>query len=106
MALFEKIFDKFHEWRYTHIKERPFMIFVSFLVGVCTATAAYIIKHLIHFIQNFLTHNATITGANYSYLIYPVIGLLLASLYVKYIVKDDISHGITKVLFAISQRKA
>ena len=106
MASLEKIFDKIHEWRCSHIKERPFMIFVAFLVGVCTATAAYIIKHLIHFIQNFLTQNATITGANYFYLIYPVIGLLLASLYVRYFVKDDISHGITKVLFAISQRKS
>ena len=45
-------------------------------------------------------------GANYWLLIYPVIGILLAGLFVKYIVRDDISHGVTKILFAISQKKS
>ncbi len=43
---------------------------------------------------------------NYLYLLYPVIGILLAGLFVKYIVRDDISHGVTKILYAISQRKS
>ena len=43
---------------------------------------------------------------NYLYLLYPVLGILLAGLFVKYIVRDDISHGVTKILYAISQRKS
>ena len=60
---------------------------------------------MIHFIQTFLTNNFSSTGANYLYLIYPVVGIFLTGLFVRYIVKDDISHGVTKILYAISKRK-
>ena len=64
------------------------------------------LKSIIHFIQHLLTGNFNQDGANYLYLLYPVIGILLAGLFVKYIVRDDISHGVTKILYAISQRKS
>jgi len=57
-------------------------------------------------IQLFLTSHVDVTQANYFYLIYPIIGILLAGLFVKYIVKDDIGHGVTKILYAISQRRS
>ena len=93
-------------WRDRHIKEKHFILIVSFLVGICTAAAAIILKSIIHFIQHLLTGNFNQDGANYLYLLYPVIGILLAGLFVKYIVRDDISHGVTKILYAISQRKS
>ncbi len=82
------------------------MLFVCLIVGVLTALASYVLKQSVHFIQSFLTHNFQESGANYLYLLYPVIGILIAGLFVRYIVKDDISHGITKVLYAISTRKS
>ena len=85
-------------WRETHIKEKQFILLLSFVVGVCTACAALILKFLIHLIQNFLTDNFNATEANYLYLVYPVAGILLAGLFVRNIVKDDISHGVTKIL--------
>lgn len=106
MRFISEKFDQFLRWRSSHIKERPFMLFVAFLVGICAALAAYIIKSSVHFIQTLLTHHFSLTGANYLYLIYPAVGLLLAGLFVKYIIRDDIGHGVTKVLYAISQRKS
>ena len=100
------VYNNFLVWKSKSIKPNQFLIFVSFLIGILTAFAAYILKTLIHFIQNFLTSNFADTEANYLYLIYPVIGIFLAGLFVKYVVKDDISHGITKILYAISQRKS
>lgn len=102
----KKLYDKFLQWRSANIKERHFMLFVCLIVGVFTALASYALKQSVHFIQSFLTHNFQESGANYLYLLYPVIGILIAGLFVKYIVKDDISHGITKVLYAISTRKS
>lgn len=102
----KKISQNISIWRSKYIKENHFLIFVSFLVGILTAVAALILKSLIHLIQHLLTDNLSISHANYMYLIYPVVGILLAGLYVKYIVKDDISHGVTKILYAISQRKS
>ena len=102
----EGFFYRLLLWRDKHIKEKHFILIVSFLVGICTAAAAIILKSIIHFIQHILTGNFNQDGANYLYLLYPVIGILLAGLFVKYIVRDDISHGVTKILYAISQRKS
>ena len=93
-------------WREKHINEHNFVLFLSFVIGICTAAAALILKYLIHLIQNLLTSHFDADGANYLYLIYPIIGILLAGLYVRYIVKDDISHGVTRILYAISQKKS
>ena len=92
-------------WRERNIKEKRFILILSFLVGIFTAFAALILKMLIHWIQNFLTENFDTTEANYLYLVYPVVGIFLAGLFVRYIVKDDISHGVTKILYAISRRQ-
>lgn len=102
----KKIFNQMLLWRDSHIKERHFLLFVSFLVGITTALAAWLLKSSIHFFQVFLTENFSRENFNFSYLLFPIVGILIASLYVKYVVKDDISHGVTKILFAISQRKS
>ena len=93
-------------WREKNIKEKNFILILSFIIGILAAGAALILKYLIHFIQNLLTEHFSISDANYLYLVYPIIGILLSGLYVRYIVKDDISHGITRILYAISQRKS
>ncbi|MDR0395315.1 MAG: chloride channel protein [Tannerella sp.] len=99
------MFYKFLLWRQKYIKERNFILIISFIVGIGSALAAILLKNTIHFIQHLLTSNLQ-EGANYWLLIYPVAGILLSGLFVKYIVRDDISHGVTKILFAISQRKS
>lgn len=101
-----EVYNRIHLWRKENIKERHFLLFTCFIVGILTALAAYLLKLAIHFIELFLTNNFSQTGANYLYLVYPIIGILLAGLFVKYWVKDDISHGVTKILFSISQRKS
>ena len=92
-------------WRENNIKEKQFILILSFMVGVLTAYAALILKFFIHTVKDFLTDNFDTTEANYLYLVYPVIGIFLCSLFVRYIVKDDISHGVTKILYAISRRQ-
>jgi CIC family chloride channel protein len=93
-------------WREHNIKERQFILILSFIVGVFASIAAYLLKSTIHFIQMLLTESFSRYHVNYWYLVFPAIGLILASLFVRYIVKDDISHGVTRILYAISQRKS
>jgi CIC family chloride channel protein len=92
-------------WREKHINERTFVLIISFFVGLGAAFAAIVLKNSIHLLQSLLTSNLQ-EGANYLLLLYPVAGILLSGLFVKFIVRDDISHGVTKILFAISQRKS
>ncbi len=93
-------------WREKHINEHNFVLFLSFVIGLCTGMVALLLKFLIHFIQDLLTSHFHVAEANYLYLLYPIVGILLAGLYVRYIVKDDISHGVTRILYAISQKKS
>ena len=101
----KSLFQQFLLWREKNIKEKQFILVLSFLVGIFTAITALILKVLIHWIQNFLTNNFNTTEANYLYLVYPVVGIFLAGLFVRRVVKDDISHGVTKILYAISRRQ-
>ena len=101
----ESWLQRFITWREKNIKEKQFILILSFLVGILTATAALVLKMLIHYIQGFLTENFDTTEANYLYLVYPVVGIFLAGLFVRRVVRDDISHGVTKILYAISRRQ-
>ena len=93
-------------WRELHIKQRQFILILSFFVGIFSSIAAFLLKTAIHLIQTLLTENFSRTNVNYLYLIFPVVGIFLASLFVRYIVKDNISHGVTRILYALSQRKS
>lgn len=97
---------RFLRWREKHIPERVLVVGLAFLTGVACSIAAATLKGTIGLIQNAVMSFNGLTQFNYSYLITPIIGILLSGLFVKYIVKDDIGHGISKILFAVSQRKS
>lgn len=96
----------FLQWREKHIKEKTFVLFLSLLVGIAGGLAAMLLKYLIHLISGTLTAKVQINAGNYLFIILPAIGVILAALYVRYAVKDNISHGVTRVLYAISQNKS
>ena len=93
-------------WREKHVKEKTFVIILALIVGIFCGFAALVLKSLIHYISSALTAHMSITGGNYLYLLYPVIGILLTAIYVRFVVRDNISHGVTRVLYAISQNKS
>lgn len=97
---------RFVIWREHHIKEKNFLVILSLIVGVICGAAAQLLKYLIHLIGTTLTSQISPTTANYLYLVYPLVGIMITVLFVKYVVKDNISHGVTKVLYAISRRKS
>ena len=101
-------FLKFLAWRERHIKEKNFVIFLSFLVGIFGGLAAMALKWLIHTIGSIVIGwGADIhAGFNISYILAPAIGIVIVALFVRYVVRDDISHGVTQVLYAISQKKS
>ena len=92
-------------WTQRHLSPKQFIIFLSLLVGVGAALAAQALKLLIHEIERLLTSQFDVTQANWLFLVYPVIGIYLTALFIKYIVRDDIGHGVTKILYALSRRQ-
>ena len=82
------------------------MVLLSFIVGLGCGFAALLLKTLIKYIQHGITFWFNKPSDAYLYLIYPGIGMLLSFLFVKYVVKSDISHGVTKVLLAVSRNES
>ena len=98
--------QRLHQWRVEHISEKMFMIILALIVGFFAAVAAFVLHWIINQIVLLLTSSFDRTGANWLYLVYPVVGIYLTSLFVRYIVKDNISHGITRILYAISSNRS
>ena len=90
-------------WRRRHLSDKNFVLLISFFVGIFTACAGLL---LIGQIEHLLTQEFVVEGANWLYLVYPVVGIWLTMLFIKYIVRDDIGHGVTKILFAIARKKS
>ena len=94
------------EWRTKHISDRHFVLILSFFVGLFSAIAAFLLHKFIKLIAHALISRFDVSTFNWLYLVFPVVGILLTSLFVRYVVKDDISHGITRILYAISAKRS
>ena len=88
------------------LPERDGMMILSVFVGISCGLAAVLLKVSIEFIHHSIT--SWFDGVAYSalYLVYPGLGMLIAMLFVRYVVKDNIGHGVTKVLVAVSKNES
>ena len=100
------LLEKVVTWREKHVSDRQFTLLLSFFVGLFSAVAAFVLHTLIHQIQHLLRSGFKMESSNWLYLVFPVVGIYLTYLFVKYVVKDNISHGITRVLYAISSKRS
>ena len=98
--------SRFDVWRQNHISDRELVLVLAFAIGFLASLAAYILHIIIGQIEELVTSGFHVMTINWLYLLYPVIGIWLTSLFVKYIVRDNISHGITRVLYAISTKQS
>ena len=85
------------------LSEKTKLLLLAVLVGLLCGCAAILLKTLIHWIQTGLTSWFRGPMDGMLLLLYPGVGMLLSLLFVRYLLKDDISHGVTKVLQAVSQ---
>ena len=100
------MFTKILAWKEKLLTDRQMLLILAFIIGILASFAAYILHTLIHQIQAILTEGFEINSFNWLYLVFPVIGIYLTSLFVRYVVRDNISHGITRILYAISSKRS
>ena len=101
-----RFLSRFEVWRQKHVSDRELVLVLAFAIGFLASLAAYILHIIIGQIEELVTSGFHVMTINWLYLLYPVIGIWLTSLFVKYIVRDNISHGITRVLYAISTKQS
>lgn len=92
-------------WRAKHISHRQFVYILSIVIGFTSGVGAVVLKNLTHFIQHLLEGKLIKYYHHAFYFLFPIIGLSLVYLIIKYIIRNKVSHGIPSTLFAISKRK-
>ena len=88
------------------MQESKMLLILAFFTGLLSGFAAVLLKHLIHFFEWILRGWFNTPADSFLYLLYPGVGMLLSLLVVRYLVKDDIGHGVTKVLLAVSKNES
>lgn len=106
MLKLEGIMVKFLVWRIKHISNRNFVLFLGGIIGILAGFTAVILKETVHLIQHQLTSGFNIKFANYFYIGFPLIGILLTVIISKYLLREKLGHGITQILYDISKNSS
>lgn len=105
-------FTTLHRWRLRHMSEQTMLLLLAIVVGLLSGLAGVVLKTLVHYAGALVTQLSTdssIIPHHSSFIIIfflPLVGILLTVLFVKYIVKGDIGHGLPGVLLAISRKRS
>jgi len=99
------IVRKFLKWRYQHISNKQFTNIASAIIGLLAGLGAVVLKNLTHFIQHLLEGKFIKEIHQAFYFIFPIIGLLIVLLIIKYFIRKKVGHGIPSTLYAISKQK-
>ncbi|MDN4166785.1 chloride channel protein [Cytophagales bacterium LB-30] len=97
---------KFLVWRIKHIDNRNFVLLLSGVIGALAGLAAVLLKQSVHLIHQALTLSFKTEYANYLYLSYPLIGILLTVLFAHFVLKEKLGHGVTDILYTISKKSS
>jgi len=98
-----RFISRINNFKIKHLSGRRFLYFLAVVVGLGVGLAAVIIKNLVHFIREALENGFQGDAARYYTFILPVAGIALVVLFIKYINKRPVGHGIPGVLFSISK---
>lgn len=99
------IWARFHRWRLKNLSERGFLTILSIVVGIFSGLAAVIIKNTVRLTQKVVHSIVTTDVENYIYFALPVIGIFITILFIKYVVRSEVRHGIPNVLYSISKSR-
>jgi len=97
--------QRFLIWKTKHLSQHQFILILSGVIGLAAGLGAVIIKNLTHYIQDLMEGKLIGNYHHAFYFIFPIVGLTLTLLIIKYGFKKDVGHGIPSTLYAISKRK-
>lgn len=106
MPYFRKYYKLMLFWRVKHLKNTQVLGIVAFLVGIGCGLAAVLLKNLVSYTYGLITSFSWVSfeQTNWLFLMYPMVGITITVLLIKFLIKDDLSHGVSKVMYAISRQ--
>ena len=99
------LIERFIIWRMKHISEKQLLLMLAVVIGILAAIAAVVLKTSVHYLEGWVRSVPGAHMGNWLFLVFPLIGILITVIYVRRVVKDDISHGVSRILYAISRNK-
>ncbi|MBN1252695.1 MAG: chloride channel protein [Bacteroidales bacterium] len=99
----KSLLKSFLIWRIRHISTRPYLMILSLITGLGSGIAAVIIFNLVHLIKSILQKGSSNEYFRLLHIVYPVVGIFLAVIFIKFVIKQRVGHGIPSVLYAISK---
>jgi CIC family chloride channel protein len=91
-------------WISKRLNHKQQMYILSLLIGVVSGFAAVLLKNTVYYTHQFVSQYGNFYRINFLYLAVPMLGILLTALFVRFIIKDEMGHGITKILYSISKK--
>jgi chloride channel protein, CIC family len=98
------VLNRFTIWRTQHISNSQFMLILSLVIGLLSGLAAVILKNLVHYTYQFISRGFQFEKENFLYLALPVAGIFLTVMFTRFILRHNISHGVSRILYAISRK--
>jgi len=98
------LINRFTLWRTQHISNAGFILILSLMIGLLSGLAAVILKNLVHYTYWFISRGFQFEKENFLYLALPVTGIFLTVIFTRFILKKNISHGVSRILYAISRK--
>lgn len=97
--------ERFFLWRLKHISDKHFILILCVFIGLLASIAAVVLKTSVHYLESWVRNIPGRHMENWFLLVFPLIGIGISVFYVRTFVKEDISHGVSKILYAISRNK-
>lgn len=101
----KSMIGKFMIWRTKYLEDKYFVIILAAIIGFITGIAAYLLKNSVFYLEQFLTGKFHIENQNLWYVIYPACGIMITVLFLHFIIRDNVKHGIPRILYVISMQK-
>jgi len=102
--IWDGLLGKFLIWRNRHLSNRQFIFLLSVIIGVFSGLAAVFLKNAVFVVHNLIFKRQPVDNLNLLYFILPLAGILITVLFVSVLIREDLSHGISRILFSISKQ--
>jgi len=96
-------FAEFLQWRAKNLPDTFFIILLSIIIGLASGLAAFVLKKTVYGIENLLVSNFNPDDQIYAFLFFPMLGIFLTVLFLRYVVRDNVGHGVPRILYVISK---
>lgn len=98
-------------WRYLILKsklipEKNLLMIIAVIIGIVAAMIVYAFEGVVEGIKSLLDTYSGISGVSVLYYTLPIVGIIIVTLFVKYLIKDSIGHGVTRVMRSIAHKRA